>query len=161
MDVFKGTRSKPTLQTPIELLRSIDYLNWVGTAEYKVWSYLYSYIIRAPMVERSFGNFIYENYYLKGFLASRWNQKQMAQNMGKSRNSSSQISRLTTTMAEKRFIEKEYCGWNGQKTLIYVFGTCDNTSRKHETIFAFEELYKHNKNEKTPQEVFDSLSITP
>lgn len=167
VDELAGSRPEPKLFIPNKLLRSVSYLDWIGTAECKVWSYLVSYIIRAPMEEGSYGNFVHDYYYVKGLLVSRWNQKQMAQNMGKSRNSAGQISRLTTKMANKGFLRKEYSPWNGTKTLFYIMGTHDMSSQKHETIFALEELWKQEierkrkKKDENPEEVFDRLDVKP
>jgi DNA-binding MarR family transcriptional regulator len=153
-DRFEGSRPDPFLITPVELLRDKDFIKWHTLAEYGTWAYLYSYIVRAHMGNGSFGTFLFYNYYQKGLLASRWNQKQIAENMGKSRKSSGQISRHTISLEEKGFIEKEYKPWNGKKTLIYILGTRDFTSRKHETIYAFEHFMKSDV-----QDRLDNLSI--
>ncbi len=153
-DRFKGNRGEPFLKIPVSLLRSPDFLKWQGKAEYGTWEYLYSYIIRGPMGEDSLGTFIYEEYYKKGLLAGRWNQKQMAENMGKSRNSNSQISRHTKSLEKQGFLYKEYKPRNGKKTLIYVLGTQDNSSMKNEILFAFEHFSKSDV-----QDGLDNLSI--
>lgn len=162
-DRFKGNRPDPFLITPIELLRNKEFIKWHTMAEYGTWSYLYSYIIRAEMEPESIGTFIFENYYQKGLLAARWNQKQMAENMGKSRKSNGQISRHTRALEAQGFLYKEYRPWQGKKTLIYVLGTRDFTSRKHETIYAFEYFYneikKAKKAKKESKETLDTLAI--
>lgn len=153
-DRFKGTRPEPFLVIPVSLLRNKDFLKWQTTKEYATWAYLYSYIMRAPMGKDAFGTFLYENYYLNGLLASRWNQKQLAVNLGKSVNSNGQISRHTKSLEQKEFLYKEYKPWNGKKTLIYVLGVQDNSSMKHETLFAFEHFMKSDV-----QDGLDNLSI--
>ncbi len=147
-DRFKGNRPDPFLIIPYKLLRSAKFLNWVTKSEFGTWAYLFSYIIRADMEDNSVGTYIFENYYEKGLLAARWNQKQMAENMGKSRKSNSQISRHTKKLEAKGFIRKEYIPCDGKKTLVYVFGTRDFTSSKHEIITAFEYFYKEAKKER-------------
>ncbi len=166
-DRFKGNRPDPFLIIPLELLRNKKFLKWMTKSEWGTWAYLYSYIMRAEVEDDSFGTFLFDNYYQKGLLAARWNQKQMAENMGKSRKSNSQISIHTRELEAKGFLRKEYKPWQGKKTLIYILGTRDFTSRKHETIYAFEHFFEEIKKEKKAKkeareskETLDTLDIT-
>jgi len=138
-DKFEGNRPEPVFIVPSILLRDQEFIKWVGSREFQVWAFLYSYIIRAPM-KNEIGNFIYENFYKKGYLAASWNLQKMAKKLGKSENSASQISRLTTTLDKKGFLEKMYKPVNGEKTLIYVIGTHDKSINKYETLYAFSKF---------------------
>jgi len=127
-------------KTPYSIIRNKEYSKWSGTSEFRVWQYLASYIIRKPN-GNGFSKLLYEKYHKNGILVARWNQKNIAINVGL--NSAGHISDLLSSMNNKGIIIKHYESWNGKSLCVYEFGTHDQKHNK-ENYHAFNYFRKKN-----------------
>ncbi len=132
------------LMTPFSMIRNKEYSKWSGTAEFKVWQYLVSYIVRSPN-GNAFTKFLYEKYHTNGILVSRWNQKDIAKNIGLK--SAGHVSNLLSSMNNKGIIIKHMESWNGRSLCVYEFGRHDK-NKNNEVYHAFNYFTKKNS-EKT------------
>lgn len=80
-DEFYGYRKIPGIYIPHNINRTDEYLAWIGTPEFPVWSYLQTYIIREP-VRRPGPVNIYEEYFQNGLLAARWSLAKLSEKFG-------------------------------------------------------------------------------
>jgi hypothetical protein len=104
------------------LARCRSFLKWTKTAEYRVWLFLQSYIIRSNKIPTGRIN-IYKNFYMKGVLAARWSLEDIAKAVDI--RSAEYVSRLLGQMEEKGLI-KIHKIRVGKSTLnVYEFGTHD------------------------------------
>ena len=128
------------LRTPYSIIRNKEYSKWSGTSEFKIWQYLASYIIR-----KSNGNglseILYKKYYINGILVARWNQKDIAVNVGL--RSPGHVSDLLSSMDTKGIIIKHYESWRGKLLCVYEFGTHDRNHNR-ESYHAFNYFRKKN-----------------
>jgi len=149
MDEYSGNRGIGFLSIPITLLRDDNFTRWTGTAEWRLWSNLYSWIIRGPM-RIELGQYLFKNYFQKGKLVARWSQEELARKLGLK--SKGHISNLLNSMVNKGMLKKEPFMWYGKKTYAYVFGTHDGEPHRNETLYAF--VYFTEKRGKTTLENF-------
>ena len=122
------------------MIRNKEYSKWSGTSEYKIWQYLTSYIVRKPN-GNGLTRFLYKNYHENGMLVARWNQKDIARNVGL--RSPGHISDLLSSMNKKGIIIKHFEPWNGKLLCVYEFGKYDKNIGK-ETYHAFNYFRKEN-----------------
>lgn len=108
------------LKIPFSAARNKEYLKWAGTSEAKVWQYLASYIVRESNGS-GFGSVLHKKYHKNGILVARWNQKDIAKNIGL--NSKGYISDLLNSMVAKGILKKHSEPWNGKNLNVYEFGT--------------------------------------
>jgi hypothetical protein len=127
-------------KTPYNIIRNKEYSKWSGTAEFRVWQYLVSYIVRKPN-GNNLTKFLYEKYHVNGMLVSRWNQKDIAINIGL--RSAGHVSDLLSSMNNKGIIVKHTEYWNGKLLCVYEFGLYNKNTNK-ETYHAFNYFKKKN-----------------
>jgi len=133
----KTKRDELFVPLPFELLGNPEFRHFFKRS-YLTYAFLRSYIIREPA---SFDKLnIYQNYFLKGKLASSWSIRKLAEYFDCS---------PTTIRDQLREMKDKGCfmvvpvpaqkAWDGQQHKIYVFGTHDGN--KKETYYidkAFE-----------------------
>ena len=127
-------------KTPYSIIRNKEYSKWSGTAEFRVWQYLVSYIIRKHNGS-GLTKILYEKYYVNGILVARWNQKDIAVNVGL--RSPGHVSDLLSSMNTKGIIIKHFEPWNGKSLCVYEFGKHDRNDNK-ESYHAFNYFRKKN-----------------
>lgn len=125
------------LKIPFSVIRNEEYSKWSGTSEAKVWQYLMSYIVRSPK-GNNFTRLLYNKYHENGMLVSRWDQKDIAKNIGLK--SASYISELLSSMAKKGIIKKHSELWNGKSLCVYEFGVYNE--KQGEVFYAFTYFKK-------------------
>jgi len=126
------------LRTPFSIIRNKEYSKWSGTAEFKIWQYLTSYIVRKPN-GNGLSKFLYKKYHENGVLVARWNQKDIAINVGL--RSAGYVSDLLSSMAVKGIIIKHFEYWNGRLLCVYEFGKYNRDTNK-ENYHAFNYFRK-------------------
>lgn len=126
------------LKTPFDVIRNKEYSKWSGTSEFKIWQYLISYIIRKPN-GNGLSKFLYKKYHTNGILVARWDQKDIAVNVGL--RSPGHISDLLSSMDRQGIIIKHYEPWNGRFLCVYEFGRYDRNTNK-ENYHAFNYFRK-------------------
>jgi len=115
--------------------RSEGFASLSVSKEMGLYFYIRSYIVRGYMKSNKFLG-LYENFFLKGLLASRWSQIDMAKHFNVSQQT---ISRWAKKL-EKRGLIKIYKVYSAGKIYnIYVLGTI-NLDNKKELLF-FDEIF--------------------
>jgi len=141
----KGSRKNFGLIIPMELQRNYNFLDWLCSAEGKVWMFLESYIIRDE-TNHFIGDKIYEEYYLKkNLLATCWNYRGLLKRMGMS--SIGTLSRTLNSMNNKGYIKKQkfsHKSLNNDLTLI-ILGSWDGKIKGNESLYVYLEFLKNMK----------------
>jgi ribosomal protein L30/L7E len=128
---YEGTRSQQHYRIPWHLLDNLSFLNWMSTAESKVWCKMYRRTIRGYMKSK-LGNYVYENFYKNGIVAMAWKQSEIAKELGlKSRG---QVTEIIKNMTDRGIVKRHYITWFGRRLSIYEFGTHDMGPNRHETL---------------------------
>jgi hypothetical protein len=136
------------LKTPYSIIRNKEYSKWSGTSEFKIWQYLTSYIIRKPN-GNGLSKLLYKKYHTNGVLVARWDQKDIAVNVGL--RSPGHISDLLSSMDRKGIIIKHYEPWNRKLLCVYEFGRYNRNTNK-ENYYAFD-YFRKKKAETTLKEL--------
>ncbi|MHA1482686.1 MAG: hypothetical protein ACTSQA_04515 [Candidatus Heimdallarchaeaceae archaeon] len=134
-DDLEGKRTEPFLMIPIRIMKNKRFKRWMGTREFQLWAHLYESIIRQKM-DNKLGNVLFREYYQKGILAARWDQKTIAVELGLSESSDGYISRLLSSMEKKGIIKKHKKRWYTKNLKIYELGAHSGEPYKHETLHA-------------------------
>ena len=128
---YEGTKGQQCYIIPWHLLDNLSFLNWMGTAENKIWSKMYRHTIRGHM-KNKLGDYIYKNFYKNGIVAMTWKQNELAKELGlKSRG---YISETIRSMVKKGIIKQHHITWFDHEISVYEFGTHDMGPNKHETL---------------------------
>lgn len=134
--------------------RSESFAEFSISREYGLYIYLATYIVRGEMKSNKFLK-LYENFYLKGMLASRWSQIDMAKHFNKSQQT---ISRWAKKLEKRGLIRIYKVRINGKLYSVYVLGTI-NLNTGNELLFCnkkfvieagqkvIKSLLTHSKNE--------------
>jgi hypothetical protein len=129
------------LMIPYDIARNTEFLKWAGTAEFKIWLNLVSYVIRKSN-KNGFSRVLYDKYYVRGKLVTRWNQKDIAKNVGLK--SPGHVSNLLSSMDYKGIIIKHKEPWNGNMLCVYEFGTHNGSDENYHMFNYFRR--KNGKN---------------
>jgi len=102
------------------LARCKAFLDWTKTAEYRIWLYLQSYIIRS---HKAYTGRIkmHKDYYMKGFLVARWSLEDIANAVGLK--SVGYVSHLLSKMESKGLIKIHKVRIGKSALNVYEFGT--------------------------------------
>lgn len=127
--------SDPEIRIKCEIVRLKEFTKFSLTKEFALYMYLASWAIRGP---RWTGKFkLYENFYLKGFIPSRWSQKALGEHFEVSQQTISRWARNLQKHGLIKIIKKTI---HGKPCNIYVLGTVTHPSKK-ETLF-FDIIFK-------------------
>jgi hypothetical protein len=143
-DEFYGYRKIPGIYIPHNINRMDEYLNWDGTPEHKIWSYLQTYIIREPVRKPGPVN-IYKEYYQKGYLAARWSLVKLSKKFGYNPESG-YVSKLLNKLNDKGMIKirKHRVG----KSWISVYEMGTHNFAGAEELYALKYFLKDIHKEK-------------
>lgn len=130
--------------TPIHIIQSKPYLEWCGTAEFRVYTALKSSIIRDKM-RCNLTKHIYHEMYEKGMLVSRYSTINLALKLGKPEHYQSHISKYLKSLQQKKFINKIAVEWFGNRFYVYELGYYDTVKRdgyikKQEVFYMWMEM---------------------
>ena len=128
---YEGTSDQQHYRIPWHLLDNLPFLNWMGTAENKIWCKMYRHTIRGHM-KNKLGDYIYENFYKNGIVAMTWKQSGIAKEL--ELKSKGYISETIKSMVKKEIIKQHHITWFNHRISIYEFGTHDMGPNRHETL---------------------------
>lgn len=128
---------------PRRLTKNRKFRRWFFSKEGELWSVLESKIIRRPNDKGyTIPNFVYENYYKKGKLATSWSLVSLAKELGYSDTGKSNVSKLIKKLESKGFLRKHVHEIKNQKVTIYELGYLENKNYS-EIPYAYEEFRKN------------------
>jgi hypothetical protein len=146
MENYEAQKGAPFLKIPLVMFDNEYFMNWMGTAESRIWHKMFRHCVRAPMITK-LNKKIHKEYYKNGIVAMYKSQEYMAEFLGQK--STSRISKIIKSMVEKGIIIPHNDKWNNRRIVIYELATHDKTVNKHETIHLFDyfcELKKNSEN---------------
>lgn len=123
------------------------FINFIGTPSAKIYFFLLKYIVISK-VDWTIGNInLYEDFYKKGYLVSRYTQEDLALFFNLSQ---STISKNLKTLNNMGFIKTFKIKNEKGKPNIYIFGEVKNNRN---TLY-FNEILEKNKNS---LQIFDMI----
>jgi len=131
------------IMIPFDMARNTEFLKWSGTAEFKVWLNLKSYIVRRPN-GNNMSKLLFNDFHRNGKLVARWNQRDIAKNVGLK--SPGHVSDLLASMDRKGIIKKHKIPWNGRLLCVYEFGVY-NKNTNMEIYHAYIHFRKRKAKE--------------
>lgn len=111
----------PNLVIPIEVQQYNEYIKWIGTLEFRVWSFLVAYIIRSPRVKTGTLG-LYNKYFMKEKLVARWSQEKIAKALGSDK---SAISKAIDRLHKKGYLIKHKIRRGRSTVCVYELGKFD------------------------------------
>lgn len=117
----KETKGPGFILISNDVIRSKAFTEWNGTASAKLYFYFQSWIIRSDDVDTGYVD-IYKEFFLKGKLAAKWSQQELANHF---KCSQPAIYKQLKILLEKEFVIKHsYNIPNSRKHFdVYEFGT--------------------------------------
>ena len=115
------------------------FMNWMGTAECRIWHKMFRHCVRAPMITK-LNQKIHRDYYENGIVAMYKSQEQMAEFLGNK--STGHISKIIKSMVDKKIIVPHNDKWNNRRIVVYELATHDKSVNKHETIHLYSYFNK-------------------
>ena len=130
-NLIPGTNQNgpPFLKLELSILRSRAFSEFIRSPEASIWFYLYGYTVRGKISSNGLGKRIYEEFYLKKKkIVARWDQRDIAINLGYSQKSKGYISRLLNELEKKWGLIKKIKipSHNGHHLNLYEFGYIDD-----------------------------------
>lgn len=136
--------SNSFVNVPSYIYQSLPYLDWCGTAEFKIFTALAGSIIRAPM-KSQLARAIHEQCYKKGLLVARYSTRALATKLGKPKHYQATVTRNIKSLVDKGFIHKIAVKWYNDVIYLYEMGVYDmakkgNEIKKIETLHAYSQI---------------------
>lgn len=137
---------------PLDVLKLQEFNKWLSSAEARLWLILNTKIVRQES-DSWLPNYVYENYYKNGKLATSWRLSALAKDMGLAENCEATISKYLTNLTKKKFIKKHAVFVKNKKINVYELGYIEN-KKKAEILYTYTKFIKH-KNEQVLGEFYD------
>lgn len=112
----------PCFIMPLEYLRTKVFADLCDSRGSKMYFYLRSYIIRGNPIGGTGKLKLYEDYYKKGYLVSKWSQEKLAEVFDVKQPT---ISKYIKSLEEKGYIQKDIKYIGQTPCNIYIIGTHD------------------------------------
>jgi len=150
-EVLKGGFHK----TPVAICMTDEYIQWSGTASYRLWEFLRNSVIRGKL--RKDPMRLYTKHYLKGRLVTSWSERKLEEKLSSQRRN---IRKYLKELEDKGFIEieKDINPYENKLQNIYVMGSVIITGLNTvETFFAYKRIWQ-NAHSNVEKAVSNSIS---
>lgn len=134
-----------------ELVITKEYMDFIGTPPAKAYFFLLAYVIRKNPKKGTGAFKLYENYYQKGKLASRWSQEDIAEYFEVSQPT---VSRMMTKIVKLGYVKIDKVKVHNKVCNVYILGKHDGDGL--ETLF-LEEVIRNNAVKKKRTKAEDIL----
>jgi len=132
------------LRIPIHVARAKEYTLWNKRPEPCIYNLLHSYIVRAEQ-DNSLGNYIFEEFYLKGKLCARYSIEDLAKI---AEMSTGAVSNHLNSMNKKGYIKIVRVPWRSHRINFYEFGYHTDRPDYFEHLYAWNIIDSNNNNAK-------------
>lgn len=152
IDRYEDQKIVPFFKIPYQMLDNKYFINWSGTAEFKVWLRMYRFIIRGKMLSK-LNKKLYEEHYTKGKLVMSMEFKDISNFLGLG--SPSTVANAVKGLISKDIIKVFNIAWNNRQRKVYELGYHTNDLYKEEHLYMVEYFIKLHADLKLSEKYID------